>query len=177
MRALDAPHLTGIRLRSGDWQARRDDLKRLIAAGRRITELRAKFEGLLIADAWDQDLLTERQHFVAYGSKWWRILSGNYRRARGRLAGLCAQPLPKRPQDCVEIIDAVLEERKDRQVYQEYQTLGESLFGAQWQREYSDWKFSPRLASGFFSSIRTSEIVSSPTVSSRSWLAHQIFKA
>jgi len=78
-RATEAPRLEGVKLRSGEWQARRDDLRTLIEAGEKYSEVRARYDEALIPEAWDQDLLETRQHLANYGGKWWRSLSGNYR--------------------------------------------------------------------------------------------------
>lgn len=140
-RAIEAPHqIDGIALKSADWQARRDDLRKLIEAGQRIRKLRTAHGDTLIEEAWDQDLLDVRQALVHYGNKWWRLLSGQYRAARARLAGLCRQGLPSGNAACLALVDAVLEARRHQKVYQQYQSLGEALFRAQWQGLDSDWQ-------------------------------------
>jgi very-short-patch-repair endonuclease len=137
--ASDAPNLKGVCISSSEWQARRDDLARLIQAGARLSELHNRFDSDLIVEAWNQNLVNERQHFVTYGKKWWRLLSGNYRRARACLAGLFRKPLPTDAGYCLIVIDAVLEARKFSKKYRKLESLGGRLFGAQWQGETSDW--------------------------------------
>ena len=138
-RATEAPRLEGVRLRSGEWQARRDQLRTLIDAGEGYSEVRARYDETLIPEAWDLDLLETRQHLANYGSKWWRFLSGDYRQARNRLEGLCREPMPQGVDEQLALADAVLEAQRYRKVLSEYETLGASLFGTQWQRERSDW--------------------------------------
>jgi very-short-patch-repair endonuclease len=138
-RATEAPRLEGVRLRSGEWQARSDQLRTLIDAGEGYSEVRARYDETLIPEAWDQDLLETRQHLANYGSKWWRPLSGNYRQARDRLEGLCREPMPQGVDEQLALVDAVLEVQRHRKVLSEYETLGANLFGAQWQGERSDW--------------------------------------
>lgn len=145
LRAIHAPHLKGIRLSSNEWQARRDDLGLLVQAGAKLSELRRRFDNFLIPDAWDQDLIVERQHFIAYGKKWWRVFSGSYRRSRARLAGLCKKPLSPNADHCLLLIDAVLEGRRQSQVYRQLESLGARLFGAQWQKERSEWSVLSKL--------------------------------
>ena len=94
----------------------------------------------MIPEAWDQDLLETRQHLANYGGKWWRPLSGNYRRARNRLEGLCRGQMPQGVEEQLALVDAVLEARRNREVIGEHETLGATLFGAQWQGERSDWQ-------------------------------------
>ncbi|MBS1812211.1 MAG: DUF3320 domain-containing protein [Acidobacteria bacterium] len=144
-RAMDAPGLQGVQLRTGDWQARRDEIRTLLTAGLRLSQLHARFDAILISEAWEQDLLETRQHLVNYGNKWWRLLSGNYRRARNRLAGLCQIEAPKEIEKKIELVDAVLEARRQQAMVREFQNLGATLFGAQWQGEKSDWRVLAKL--------------------------------
>ncbi len=144
-RAMDAPGLQGIQLRTGDWQMRRDEIRTLITAGLRLSALHARFDIILIPEAWEQDLLELRQHLVNYGDKWWRLLSGDYRRARNRLTGLCKTAAPKEIQEKIELVDAILEARRTQAIVNQFQNLGATLFGAQWQGEKSDWNVLEKL--------------------------------
>lgn len=138
-RAMEAPHLEGLELTSGQWQARRDDIAALIKAGRRLSHLHAKFDNWLVDVAWNQSLLEVRLHYVTIGKKWWRFLSRNFRTARARLQGLCRRPLPKDTDKCIVLIDAVSYSQKYHRVFDELSPLGKTLFGAQWKNEASDW--------------------------------------
>lgn len=139
-RAIAAPHqIGGLALNTQDWQVRRDDLSKLIEAGRRVRDLRTAHAGTLIEEAWGQDLLEVRQALMQFGDKWWRLLSGRYRAARSRLAGLCRSKPPADNAGCLRLVDAVLEERRNRDVYAQFESLGEALFRAQWQGVESDW--------------------------------------
>jgi hypothetical protein len=138
-RATEAPRLEGVRLRSGEWQARRDELRRLVRAGQGYAEVRGRFDEVLIPEAWEQDLLETRQHLANYGGKWWKSFSGDYRQARNRLGGLCREAPPKDVEGQLALVDAVLEAQRHRKVIRDHETLGENLFGAQWQGENSDW--------------------------------------
>ena len=145
IRASEAPHLQGIRLKSGEWQARRDELKYLINSGSQLSSLHSHYDDQFIDAAWEQDVLLERQYFIAYGKKWWRFLSGNYRRAKARLEGFCKKPLPKENDKNIQLIDAILDAQKHTEVYKQYEPLGAGLFGAQWQKENSDWQVLEKL--------------------------------
>ena len=138
-RAMEAPHLEGLALSSGDWQQRKDDLDSLIAAGRALSEAHARYDELLIDEAWQQDLLDVRQQYVTKGTKWWRFLSGEFRRAKNRLQGLSRKPLQKNVGEIIEMIDTVLDSQKHRQEYNRSAELGSALFGAQWKKTDSDW--------------------------------------
>lgn len=144
-RAMQSPHLHGITLRTNEWQSNRDDVRKLIEAGMRLADLHRQYDEILIPDAWQQDLLETRQNLAAYGRKWWRILSGAYRRSQNKLAGLCRTPLPKEIDEQINLVDAVLEANRQKQIVNEYEELGARLFGSQWQSERSDWQVLARI--------------------------------
>ena len=95
VRASDAPDLAGANVQSTEWQTQRNDLEMGLSAGERLSELHTEHDGILIPEAWGQNVLEIRQMLAAYGGKWWCFLSGRYRRACNELAGLCTQSLPK----------------------------------------------------------------------------------
>lgn len=138
-RAMEAPHLDGLALSSGEWQQRRDDLVSLIDSGRAISQAHASYDEWLIDEAWQQDLLDVRQQYVTKGPKWWRILSGDFRRAKAKLQGLCRKPLQKDIYKTIDMIDTILDSQKHQKKYENISSLGTKLFGAQWKGVESDW--------------------------------------
>lgn len=145
-RAAEAPRLEGVQLSTGDWQSRRDVIRELLEAGEHMTACRAKHDSQLIDAAWEQDLLEVRQSFLAYGEKWWRVFSGRFRAARSRLQGLAREALPKTNAGMLELVDSVLTYQQNKKVYDQHEALGSALFGAQWQRQKTDWAVLERLS-------------------------------
>ena len=96
-RALDAPDLSGVAVQSTAWKTYSKNFEVGLNAGERLSELHNAHDDILISEAWQQDVLEIRKILAAYGDKWWRILSGQYRRGHNELKGLCSQQLPERP--------------------------------------------------------------------------------
>lgn len=144
-RAEQAPKLQGVHISTQDWQLRRDALRTLVGAGRSMTDLRLKFDKQLIDLAWEQDLLPVRRDLLAYGSKWWRFLSSEYKGAKQALQALTREVLPREPVDMLKIVDAVLDYQQSQKEYAQVESLGEALFGAQWQGKKSDWDVLDRI--------------------------------
>jgi very-short-patch-repair endonuclease len=146
-RALSAPHLQGIELRTSDWQSRRDELRSVIAAGKAHSALHARFAVALIPAAWQQDLLPARQVLATTGTKWWRALSGEYRAVRRNVLGLFRAP-PKgiSVSNLLTTVDAIMEAQGHRKVIDEHSGLASRLFGVQWQGEHSDWDVLERIS-------------------------------
>ena len=138
-RAQDGPDLDGVQIASPDWLERDDDVSRLVLAGDKLAQLRATYNEWLIEEAWNHDLLAVRQQYAAVGGKWWRFLSGNFRRAKAALGGLCRQAVPKNQGEALQLIDAVLESQRHQSTLDELAGFGATLFGAKWKREASDW--------------------------------------
>ena len=138
-RALDAPNLVGVSVQSTEWQTHHSDLEVGLSAGKRLSELHGEHDGILIPEAWEQNVLEIRQILAAYGGKWWRFLSGKYRRACNELTGLCTQPLPKTQEAQLRIVDAILEARRKLPHLKEIQELGQKLFDTRWLGESSNW--------------------------------------
>lgn len=149
-RASEAPRLQGVRLSTNDWQSRRDVVRELLDAGKIMTAVQIKHDAMLIDQAWEQQVLVERQHFANYGDKWWRFMSGKFRQSRARLQGLCKSPLFKDNTRCLALIDGILEFQKHKITYDQHAALGEALFGAQWNKQRSDWEVLGRLSEWIF---------------------------
>lgn len=138
-RACEAPKLQGIQISSNDWRDRRDSVKAVLSAGQAMTRIRAHHQSMLIDQGWEQDLLDVRQNFAVYGEKWWRGFSGKFRQSRAKLQGLCKSPLPENSQECLRLIDDVLDYQQQKVSFDKHASLGKSLFGSQWLSERSDW--------------------------------------
>lgn len=146
-RAAEAPRLEGVHLSTGEWQSRRDVIRELLDAGEQMTVCRDRHDSMLIDAAWEQDLLEVRQSLLAHGEKWWRIFSGRFRSARTRLQGLARETLPKTTVEMLALVDSVLTYQQSKKTYDQHEVLGSALFGAQWQRQKSDWGVLDRLSS------------------------------
>lgn len=138
-RALEAPKLIGINVDTDDWQIRREAIREGLDAGRKMTRLYDAYEAQLVEQAFDTELLPIRQGLIGRTDKWWRIFSGDYRRAKKSLAALCKEQLSGSPSDWLVWVDDVLDYQKQQKRFQEHELLLSALFGAQWQGSKSDW--------------------------------------
>lgn len=144
-RALKAPHLKDVRINTDDWQRKRDEVTELLITGERLTALYESYEPVLISEAWDADLLNAREVLRTTGQKWWRFVSGEYRRTRNRIAGLCKGDQPKDTVSQLRLVEAVMEAVRLRKMFDEHQQLGKELFGVQWQGTRSEWPVLKRI--------------------------------
>lgn len=138
-RAAEAPRLDGIQVSTQEWQQRRDAIKALVDAGQQMQKQRSSWDSLLIEPAWMQEAMPIRQAVATYGSKWWKFLAGEWRSAKKQFQGLLRQPGKIPPTQMLVVVDSILDYQKHKQTFGEHATLGQMLFGAQWQGEASDW--------------------------------------
>ena len=64
---------------------------------------------------------------------------GRVSTGKNRLTGLCRIKPPSGIDAQIELVDAVLNERRQRAILEQHRSLGEQSFGASWRGESSDW--------------------------------------
>ena len=125
---LEAPALAGANHRSPGWVAEAARIEEVAETARSFARVRSRHDSVLIPEAWDENVLAERQALRAYGDKWWRFLSGPFRAARRRLAGLCRGEVPRAVPEQIELVDAILEAKRLRFEVEEARSLIDRLF-------------------------------------------------
>jgi len=138
-RAFEAPQLHGMLITSDEWQHKQNEIVSLIDSGKKIVAIKAEWSSVFIDAAWKTDLLKVRQAFITVGGKWWRFLSGVYRKAKAELLGLCRSELPGDNTACLKAIDSVLEVQSNLELFETHQGMGKSLFGNHWEGLDSNW--------------------------------------
>jgi very-short-patch-repair endonuclease len=134
-----APPLAGAHAADAGWLRQAARLDEVLAAGAAYIRLHEQYGPQLLPEAWAQQLLPERAALLAYGGKWWKPLSGDYRRARLRLQSLWRHALPDDSAPLVAAIDAIHDAARHARTVAEASGLMESLFGPAWQQLRSDW--------------------------------------
>jgi len=136
--AKNAPELKNTPIDSSLWTAETDRIEDCMKAGAAYAELRRKFSGILLPEAWREDVLETRQALVQYEDKWWKFLSGQYRKAKQRMLGLCKQPKDLKL-SLVELADAIMESRRLEEQVNRHGALVGGLFPSDWRAMDSDW--------------------------------------
>ena len=136
---LYAPKMELVEVKATEWLTHVEDLEVGLRAGEQLHQLHKAYDDVLIPEAWAEDVLGIRRALVVYGPKWWRFLSGKYRRARNELAGLCAQPLSKSLEAQLRIVDTIRKAQREQLHLEKIQAIGQRLFGMHWRGESSNW--------------------------------------
>ena len=141
-----APALAGVAVADAAWLAQASRLVETLQAGTTYTALHQQYDALLLPEAWDQNFLPERAALLAAGDKWWKFLSGDYRRARQRLQSFWRGPLPAEVGALLPVIEAIHAARRHAQTIADTEPLMSPLFGFGWQGLRSDWSRLHRVA-------------------------------
>ena len=130
-KVAEASELIAADHRNPAWIARASDLIELRKDALQFADLHARYDPVLIPEAWEADVLDIRQALAAYGGKWWRLVSGTWRTAMARLRGLCRTDPPKDAAECLKMVDGILEVRRLRRRVAESREIVASLFPGQ----------------------------------------------
>jgi very-short-patch-repair endonuclease len=187
-----APPLACAAVADAAWMQQANRLTEVLQAGEAHAALHQQYDATLLPEAWSQQLLAERATLLAHGDKWWKFLSGDYRRARKRLQGLWQTALPEGAPALVTVIDAIHEANRHGQTIADATALAGPLFGSLWQGLRSDWPALRRVADyltlthqrigrhelpatliGYLAQATGPEVVASPLAAVENTLAQQ----
>ena len=138
-RVYEVFQLEGIAIKREEWRQQRDKVRTLIDTGQTLARIQRELADTFVDAAWKEDMLSIRRAYITRGGRWWRFLSGYYRRARKTLRGLCVSDLPGNDAVCLRVIDQLIEGQSRQEVYAADEALGAELFGDRWQKLDSDW--------------------------------------
>ena len=137
---IQGPDYSGLNLDSSVWDTRPDALISLVAAGERLQALRSDYVDVLLSEAWNADLRETRRVLSSTGRKFWRFLSGEYRRHRDRLAESFRNDSPRDVVRLLEVVDAVMESQRLDAEIRESPVSGSEALGSLWEGPPSDWR-------------------------------------
>ena len=138
-RALDAPDLTGINLKSPEWDTEQIELDQLLSAGTSLSNIRMEYERVLTPEAWTIEAEQIRDILVHSGTGPTRLLSGDYRHARSVLSEICLEPPPDELASQLVILNAIIDSQERVRIINANMTLGKNLFSPERISGYQSW--------------------------------------
>ena len=118
----------------------RSEIQMLTDAGRARIELRDEFGVALVSTAWDEDVSETRNTIDQLGDKFWRMLSGRYRRSRKKVVSLCRGEISSEKDRQLRLLDAIIESQHLATVCRRYSANGAEVFGSRWRSEDTDFR-------------------------------------
>jgi len=135
-----APQLDLRCLAAPDWERATGDLRALVDAGTQLTALAGQLRENLADVAWSVDVTLARTHIAAHGRSFFRFFSGDYRRARALVRGICKTTAqPSSIDDTVALLDALATAQRLRTVLASAHPAAARAFGEHWAGEASAW--------------------------------------
>jgi very-short-patch-repair endonuclease len=138
-----APDFRNIDLHQGAWLQRwlqrGPDIRAIAESGIQMNSARARFDSILLAAAWDTDVTAPRDVLAGLGKKWWRWLSSQWRNAKRQFASLCAATPPANDEEAMAVLDAILYDRRTRQMLAENSVWVADLLGSSWRGTKTDF--------------------------------------
>lgn len=133
--AVVAPLPETVDLTSSIWDDRVFEVAALVDALIRRQTLRARYESRFAEEAWDRQLGPLRPTVAAYGTRWFRFLITDYRRAMALLKGLHRDSgmFPQTHAERIRVLDDALELQALEARLVEGEALGKEAFGALWK--------------------------------------------
>lgn len=134
-----APHLYAVQVTDSAWLHEAKRILDGLNAAATISHHHQKYDDWLIPEAWSQPVLPLRQALAAGQDRWGQWFSGDYRRGRALLTGLCQRPIPPEWADQMALTDAILEVQRLQPIFTAAEPLLAQLFTVRWQGLASDW--------------------------------------
>lgn len=162
-RALSAPQHDGVAVRIATWHEDSASIRAVIEALRVRLELHHKHAAAVQPSIWSADLAATEEVFCKLGSRWYRLLSGSFRKSTAGLAALLTSSAPTDPLGKLEIVRDVLRVQRAEAQVALHDALMQRLFGVQWQGLQSDPSVLDRLLTwvlGLRESVTSGEIPS-----------------
>jgi len=135
-----APDLAGIEINNELWKINGHEINKSITAGLMIQKLKREYGNTIIPHAWNKDVSELRQILNIYRGKWWKFISGKYRRAKSTFAGLCQNGLPQNYNEWISICDAITEYQTNIKIIDGEKDNLKSLLGNLFKAEESSWE-------------------------------------
>jgi very-short-patch-repair endonuclease len=136
---LSSPDLTGINTELPEWLSREAEIREILDLGKHYRDDRRQYKGTLRPDAWTRNVGETRQVCAQMGAKWWRFLSGRWRRAKRELASLCLADPPSTQPAQLSLLDAIIRAAGAAARISAAHQLMTKLFPSGWAGLDSDW--------------------------------------
>ncbi|PDT46653.1 helicase [Sinorhizobium fredii] len=136
-RVAEAPDASPDVFVAAIWERGLDQASDLAEAVATFKQVNAELNGKISEQAWDIDLAAMRTAVAMHGKRFFKFLSGDWRKAKALLRTVMPETLPD---EAVRLLDLLHKGKQARAVIKDGDSLGRSAFGADWRGERSDPK-------------------------------------
>lgn len=121
------------------WSTRQSPIRALVSAGQTLQAARDSVGSQVTEQAWDADFTAARASIATHGPSWFRLLSGEYRRAMAEVRNVLRGDLPPTQPERLALLDTLLAGQAARRSIRSADLLGAESFGREWSGGEPDW--------------------------------------
>jgi hypothetical protein len=143
-RANSRPNLDTISIEEVAWLNEKENIAKLIATGKRMDNLKAKYADVFIAEIWQNDWKESRLAIALHEPKWYKFLIGDYNKHKNKLRSF--RKGKKVNYTYLEILDDLLEFKRLEIEFATYCSLGAEVYGKHWVVGAFNWQLMEELA-------------------------------
>jgi very-short-patch-repair endonuclease len=133
------PDLVTVNIENSSWLNEKDKINKLIVVGKRIDELKAKYDSIFIEEVWKNDWTESRLAIAINVNKWYKFLIGDYNKHKNKLLSFRKAKNGKIKYNYLEILDDLLEAKKLESDFFIFSDLGKELYGKYWSVGLFNW--------------------------------------
>jgi superfamily I DNA and/or RNA helicase len=133
------PDLDTVKIENSSWLSEKEKIKRQIIIGKRIDELKAKYDSIFIEEVWVNDWTESRLAIALNENKWYKFLISDYNKHKNKLLSFSKGKNGRVKYRYLEILDDLLEVKRLESDFLIYFDLGKELFGKYWSVSFFKW--------------------------------------
>ncbi|HTE20636.1 MAG TPA: DUF4011 domain-containing protein, partial [Armatimonadota bacterium] len=137
-RAVSAPCLDGVAVQLRTWTAEEPQVREAVARLRRLRAILTSREAQVVPAAWGLDWSQQLRAYEEQAHRWYRFLSGDFRRARAALVKLLTPNALRDPLGQRELLRELVEAHGLAGALGDASGVMSRLFGVQWRGTASD---------------------------------------
>ncbi|CAM4177669.1 DUF3320 domain-containing protein [Vibrio neonatus] len=133
------PNLQGLNSDTSKWSQQGEAILQFAEQGLSLQTDRQTLESEFVDAAFDYDWTTLRGTFSTTGKKWWRFLSGDFRKMKASYAGLRKDGLKGDVNDWLNAIDAMQDFESKQKKFVESAQVAIAVIGSHYRNSNTDW--------------------------------------
>ncbi|EGR0062852.1 DUF3320 domain-containing protein [Vibrio vulnificus] len=133
------PAMTGLNLDDSTWKSKEGQILNFAKQGFDLQQQKARINEQFLPAALESDWMQLRGVLTTTGTKWWRFLSGEYRKAKATYAGMCRNGMSGANADWVKQIDQLLDYKANQSAFADSAQSVIAVIGEHYQKDQTDW--------------------------------------
>ncbi|WP_158174841.1 DUF3320 domain-containing protein [Grimontia hollisae] len=135
----EKPAMTGLNLDDSAWKSKEGQILDFAKQGFDLQQQKTRIDEQFLPAALESDWMQLRGVFTTTGTKWWRFLSGEYRKAKSTYAGMCRNGLSGDSGDWVNRIDELLDYKSNQSTFADSAQSVIAVIGEHYKKDQTNW--------------------------------------